>query len=74
MENQNQIYYLKDGRKVSLIASYQDYFSDEKFLVLKENEKIYIAHANEFSANIAPKSKKVNRTTNEKIDLYRSYF
>lgn len=74
MDSQKRIYQLKNGRKVSLIASYQDYFSDEKFLVLREGERTYIAKALEFSANIVPAEKVVRRTVAEKIALYRSYF
>lgn len=74
MNNRDRIYYLKDGREVYLVGSYRDFFSDEQFLVLKENEQIFIAHALEFSANLAPESKIVGRTVEEKIRLYRSYF
>ncbi|MCQ9210359.1 hypothetical protein [Granulicatella seriolae] len=34
MSNEERIYCMEDGRIVSLVASYKDYFSDEMFVVL----------------------------------------
>lgn len=74
MDNHKHRYQLKNGKQVTIIATYQDYFSEEQFVVIKEDEKISIARALEFAANIMPKEKSAKRTTDEKVQLYRSYF
>lgn len=74
MNHRNRIYHLRDGRKVTLVGSYSDFFSDEQFLVLRENGQVFIARALEFSANLMPELNSPRRTADEKIRLYRSYF
>lgn len=74
MSNEERIYCMEDGRIVSLVASYKDYFSDETFVVLREEKQIFIAKALEFTAHLAPNEGIIKRTASEKINLYRSYF
>jgi hypothetical protein len=59
VDNHKHRYQLKNDKQVTIIATYQDYFSEEQFVVIKENEKISIAHALEFTANIMPKEKSI---------------
>ena len=66
MDNHKHRYQLKNGKQVTIIATYQDYFSEEQFVVIKEDEKISIVRALEFAANIMPKEKSLHWTTDEK--------
>lgn len=67
-------YIMKNGNEVYLLRMYQDFFSEEEFVVIKQDEQVFIARRFEFEAHITDESKRVKRSNQEKIHLYRSYF
>lgn len=67
-------YQLKNGTAIFLIDTFQDYFSSEEYVALKQGDAFFIAKKLEFEANIAKESGSRRRTAQEKIALYRSYF
>jgi Uncharacterized protein conserved in bacteria len=71
-----EIYKLKNGQEVSLIAFYPDYFSGKDCVLLKINGAYAMADALTFQDNIVkdPNIQQKRRTTLEKVQLYQSYF
>lgn len=67
-------YKLKDNQEIYLVDIVDGYFSEEKFAVIRDDRKTYITSLLELEAKIDTGTYKKLRSTQEKIDLYRSYF
>ncbi|MDR0846774.1 MAG: DEAD/DEAH box helicase family protein [Lactobacillales bacterium] len=69
----NKVYTLKNGTKVLVKRSITDYFSNEEYIIGQVETRHHIFNAREFEANLAVDNLR-QRSTKEKIKLYRSYF
>lgn len=45
-------YTMKNGNEVHLLRIYQDFFSEEEFVVIKQAEQVFISRRFEFEAHI----------------------
>ncbi len=74
----NRTYQLKNGKKVVLENIYEDYYSENKYVIIRDDKNKYISEYSQFKSDILVSNPPFNnpqkRTTQDKINLYRSYF
>lgn len=72
---ENKIIHLKTGENIQILDIYPDYLTDKKYVVYRYQNQIYISDYEQLNLHIQPlDSKKEQRTTADKIKLYRQYF